>query len=141
MPTPSEEDDVVEHQHDEQSTRRALVLARHLDSRFDGLSSAPSNHIFLSQTNANANQITVRIGDVSMVRTKPPPELAHTVPAQYLTKTEDQDTLRTMRFLMQKDALGQDVYLIGPPGPLRRAITMKFAELTKRTVQFVVCLL
>lgn len=49
---------------------------------------------------------------------------------------ENQDVLRTLRFMLQKDALGQDVYLIGPPGPLRRRIAMKYAELTKRTVEY-----
>jgi hypothetical protein len=27
---------------------------------------------------------------------------------------------------MQKDLLGQDVFLIGPPGPLRRSIAMQY---------------
>ncbi|KAA8593114.1 hypothetical protein FQN60_018569, partial [Etheostoma spectabile] len=38
---------------------------------------------------------------------------------------------------MQKDLLGQDVFLIGPPGPLRRAIAMQYLELTKREVEYV----
>uniref|UniRef100_A0A673VZ52 von Willebrand factor A domain containing 8 n=1 Tax=Salmo trutta TaxID=8032 RepID=A0A673VZ52_SALTR len=38
---------------------------------------------------------------------------------------------------MQKDLLGQDVFLIGPPGPLRRSIAMKYLELTKREVEYV----
>ncbi|XP_061547312.1 von Willebrand factor A domain-containing protein 8 isoform X2 [Phycodurus eques] len=38
---------------------------------------------------------------------------------------------------MQKDLLGQDVFLIGPPGPLRRTIAMQYLELTKREVEYV----
>uniref|UniRef100_A0A4W6D9L2 von Willebrand factor A domain-containing protein 8 n=1 Tax=Lates calcarifer TaxID=8187 RepID=A0A4W6D9L2_LATCA len=38
---------------------------------------------------------------------------------------------------MQKDVLGQDVFLIGPPGPLRRSIAMQYLELTKREVEYV----
>ncbi|XP_041662632.1 von Willebrand factor A domain-containing protein 8 isoform X2 [Cheilinus undulatus] len=38
---------------------------------------------------------------------------------------------------MQKDLLGQDVFLIGPPGPLRRSIAMQYLELTKREVEYV----
>jgi hypothetical protein len=34
--------------------------------------------------------------------------------------------------MMQKDKLRQDVFLIGPPGPLRRALVMKYAQMTKR---------
>ncbi|XP_013928734.1 PREDICTED: von Willebrand factor A domain-containing protein 8-like [Thamnophis sirtalis] len=37
---------------------------------------------------------------------------------------------------MQKDLLGQDVFLIGPPGPLRRSIAMQYLELTKREVEY-----
>ncbi|XP_028992985.1 von Willebrand factor A domain-containing protein 8 isoform X2 [Betta splendens] len=38
---------------------------------------------------------------------------------------------------MQKDLLGQDVFLIGPPGPLRRSIAMQYLELTRREVEYV----
>nr|XP_061799830.1 von Willebrand factor A domain-containing protein 8-like [Nerophis lumbriciformis] len=38
---------------------------------------------------------------------------------------------------MQKDLLGQDVFLIGPPGPLKRTIAMQYLELTKREVEYV----
>ncbi|KAG8452289.1 hypothetical protein GDO86_004191 [Hymenochirus boettgeri] len=37
---------------------------------------------------------------------------------------------------MQKDLLGQDIFLIGPPGPLRRSIAMQYLELTKREVEY-----
>uniref|UniRef100_A0A8C6UA26 von Willebrand factor A domain-containing protein 8 n=1 Tax=Neogobius melanostomus TaxID=47308 RepID=A0A8C6UA26_9GOBI len=37
---------------------------------------------------------------------------------------------------MQKDLLGQDMFLIGPPGPLRRSIAMQYLELTKREVEY-----
>uniref|UniRef100_S4RJF5 von Willebrand factor A domain-containing protein 8 n=1 Tax=Petromyzon marinus TaxID=7757 RepID=S4RJF5_PETMA len=40
---------------------------------------------------------------------------------------------------LQKDVLGQDVFLIGPPGPLRRSIAMQYMvqELTKREVEYI----
>ncbi|XP_077014477.1 von Willebrand factor A domain-containing protein 8 isoform X2 [Tamandua tetradactyla] len=38
---------------------------------------------------------------------------------------------------MQKDLLGQDIFLIGPPGPLRRSIAMQYLELTKREVEYI----
>ena len=32
----------------------------------------------------------------------------------------DQELLGHLRWLLQKDAMGQDVFLVGPPGPARR---------------------
>ena len=37
---------------------------------------------------------------------------------------------------MQKDLLGQDVFLIGPPGPLRRAVAMMYSVSTLCTSLF-----
>ena len=37
-----------------------------------------------------------------------------------------QSLMRHLRWIMQKDLLGQDVFLIGPPGPLRRSIAMMY---------------
>ena len=37
-----------------------------------------------------------------------------------------QSIMRHLRWIMQKDSLGQDVFLIGPPGPLRRNIAMMY---------------
>ncbi|RHZ72552.1 hypothetical protein Glove_242g5 [Diversispora epigaea] len=39
--------------------------------------------------------------------------------------------------IMQKDKLGQDVFLIGPPGNLRRGIVLKYAQLTNREIEYV----
>ena len=37
-----------------------------------------------------------------------------------------QSVIQHLRWIMQKDLLGQDVFLIGPPGPLRRSIAMQY---------------
>ncbi|KJE89891.1 hypothetical protein CAOG_008496 [Capsaspora owczarzaki ATCC 30864] len=42
-----------------------------------------------------------------------------------------------LRWMMQKDLLGQDMFLIGPPGPLRRNLAMVYCELTRREVEYV----
>ncbi|XP_059156251.1 von Willebrand factor A domain-containing protein 8-like [Physella acuta] len=77
----------------------------------------------------------VSIGDVSKVISEPKhPEF---VPRKYLKTNISQSTLRHLRWIMQKDSLGQDVFLIGPPGPLRRQIAMMYLELTKREVEYV----
>ncbi|KAM6448203.1 von Willebrand factor A domain-containing protein 8 isoform 3-T3 [Liasis olivaceus] len=77
---------------------------------------------------------TVTIGDVSYkLRTPKNPEL---VPVNYISDSLAQSVIQHLRWIMQKDLLGQDVFLIGPPGPLRRSIAMQYLELTKREVEY-----
>ncbi|MBZ3884085.1 von Willebrand factor A domain-containing protein 8 [Sciurus carolinensis] len=67
---------------------------------------------------------TVNIGDVSYkLRTPKNPEL---VPQNYISVSPTQSVVQHLRWIMQKDLLGQDVFLIGPPGPLRRSIAMQY---------------
>lgn len=55
------------------------------------------------------------------------------------TDQEDQgqSTLHHLRWMMQKDLLGQDIFLIGPPGPRRRSLAMQYLELTNRELEYV----
>ena len=39
--------------------------------------------------------------------------------------------------MMQKDLLGQDIFLIGRPSPLRRKLALQYLELTQRELEFV----
>ena len=39
--------------------------------------------------------------------------------------------------MIQKDVLGQDMFLIGAPGPMRREVAMMYAELTKKEVEYI----
>ncbi|XP_042541330.1 von Willebrand factor A domain-containing protein 8 isoform X2 [Dipodomys spectabilis] len=48
-----------------------------------------------------------------------------------------QSVVQHLRWIMQKDLLGQDIFLIGPPGPLRRTIAMQYLELTRREVEYI----
>ncbi|XP_053521402.1 von Willebrand factor A domain-containing protein 8 isoform X1 [Artibeus jamaicensis] len=78
---------------------------------------------------------TVNIGDVSYkLKTPKSPEL---VPQNYISDSLAQSVVQHLRWIMQKDLLGQDVFLIGPPGPLRRSIAMQYLELTKREVEYI----
>ncbi|XP_034549965.1 von Willebrand factor A domain-containing protein 8 [Notolabrus celidotus] len=78
---------------------------------------------------------TVKIGEISYkLKTPKNPEL---VPVQHLSGSLPQTVAQHLRWIMQKDLLGQDVFLIGPPGPLRRSIAMQYLELTKREVEYV----
>ncbi|XP_056108158.1 von Willebrand factor A domain-containing protein 8 [Rhinichthys klamathensis goyatoka] len=78
---------------------------------------------------------TVKIGEISYrLKTPRNPEL---VPVNHMMEALPQIITQHLRWIMQKDLLGQDVFLIGPPGPLRRSIAMQYLELTKREVEYV----
>eukprot|EP00127_Corallochytrium_limacisporum_P004995 Clim_evm18s196 gene=Clim_evmTU18s196 len=83
---------------------------------------------------------TVSIGDVTLeIREPKYPELA---PISYLENeaasgSEKQTDLMHLRWMMQKDLLGQDIFLVGPPGPRRRRLALKFCELTQREVEYI----
>jgi MoxR-like ATPase len=42
-----------------------------------------------------------------------------------------------LQWMLKKDQLAQDMFLIGPPSPYRRWLAMKFCELTEQEVEFV----
>nr|XP_015219376.1 PREDICTED: von Willebrand factor A domain-containing protein 8 isoform X1 [Lepisosteus oculatus] len=78
---------------------------------------------------------TVKIGEISYrLKTPKNPEL---VPVNHMSESLPQTVAQHLRWIMQKDLLGQDVFLIGPPGPLRRSIAMQYLELTQREVEYV----
>uniref|UniRef100_H2YJD9 von Willebrand factor A domain-containing protein 8 n=1 Tax=Ciona savignyi TaxID=51511 RepID=H2YJD9_CIOSA len=79
----------------------------------------------------------VSIGNVQVpVKTPKNPEL---VPYAYVLENAElpQSALRHMKWMAQKDLLGQDVFLIGPPGPLRRVLAMQYLELTRKEVEYI----
>lgn len=45
-------------------------------------------------------------------------------------------SLNQLRWMRQKDLLGQDMFLLGSPGPARRQLVVAFAELTCREVEY-----
>ena len=55
----------------------------------------------------------------------------------YLDDDTSQSTLAHFLFLLKKQALRQDAFLVGAPGPARRRLVLKFAELTGRRVRYV----
>ncbi|KAL4125538.1 hypothetical protein PRIC2_009121 [Phytophthora ramorum] len=67
------------------------------------------------------------------------PEL---VPRGYLTEVQQgrpigQELLHHLRWMLQKDLLKQDMFLIGPPGSSRRLLSMRFCELLNKEVEYV----
>jgi MoxR-like ATPase len=80
-----------------------------------------------------AGDNTVSIGNVSMQLSEPKnPEL---VPVGYYRQGMPRELLANLRWMMQKDLLGQDIFLVGPPGPHRRQLALAYCELTKREVE------
>ncbi|XP_002741241.2 von Willebrand factor A domain-containing protein 8-like, partial [Saccoglossus kowalevskii] len=110
------------------SAESALRRVRQLN----GVITSNTSAQLRSQSTDNSH---VSIGDVSIqLQTPKKPEL---VPTKYIPDTPPQTLMRHLRWIMQKDLLGQDVFLIGPPGPFRREIVMQYAELTKREVEYI----
>lgn len=85
---------------------------------------------------------TITVDDVTkQIR---PPKNPEFVPQKYLTIGPDGDsvdisqtTLHHLRWMLQKDQLGQDMFLLGRPGPLRRSVAMQFLELTQRELEYI----
>ena len=48
-----------------------------------------------------------------------------------------QPVLRALRWMMQKAILRQDMFLLGPPGPLLRHVVLRFCELFRRELEYV----
>jgi len=83
---------------------------------------------------AAAGRRTVSIGGIAYV-TKPARVLA-LVPRGYLPSSKDDASLAVWQWMLRKDALGQDCFLIGPPGPRRRRLALAWCELLGREVEF-----
>lgn len=48
-----------------------------------------------------------------------------------------QTTLSDLKWMLQKDKLGQDIFLIGRPSCRRRQLAMIYSQLTQREIEFV----
>ncbi|ETN04638.1 hypothetical protein PPTG_14469 [Phytophthora nicotianae INRA-310] len=70
------------------------------------------------------------------------PTSVELVPRGYVTELQQrrpmsQELLSHLRWMLQKDLLKQDMFLIGPPGSSRRLLSMQFCELLKKEVEYV----
>ncbi|KAK7868613.1 hypothetical protein R5R35_008422 [Gryllus longicercus] len=82
-----------------------------------------------------AGEKLVKIGDISKV--VKPAKNPQYVPLKYVEGESSQEILRHLRWMLQKDLLGQDMFLIGRPGPLRRLLAMQYLEITDRELEYV----
>ncbi|KAJ6661690.1 hypothetical protein lerEdw1_013212 [Lerista edwardsae] len=122
------------------ATRRVRLLLQQVAARgrpaADGVEGRQMRcHVRALHGARTAEGDTVTIGDVSYkCKTPRNPEL---VPVNYTSDTLAQSVIHHLRWIMQKDLLGQDVFLIGPPGPFRRSVAMQYLELTKQEVEYI----
>lgn len=86
-------------------------------------------------------QDAVRIGTVELDLSHHPADHPELIPRLYLPDSPDQRSptlLRHLQWMLQKDALGQDMLLVGPPGAgsvYRRRLALMYAEMTRREVE------
>ncbi|TPX32182.1 hypothetical protein SmJEL517_g04613 [Synchytrium microbalum] len=50
---------------------------------------------------------------------------------------DSQEILRHLRWMMQKDRMGQDIFFLGPPGSFKRRLVMRYAQLAQREIEYV----
>ncbi|XP_013145286.1 PREDICTED: von Willebrand factor A domain-containing protein 8 [Papilio polytes] len=97
--------------------------------------------IQVNNVRAYSSEGKVTIGDVTKDVTTP--KKIEYVPRKYISvegselKYLSQSTLRNLRWMMQKDSLGQDMFLLGRPGPSRRKVALQYLELTQRELEYV----
>ncbi|CAB4415023.1 unnamed protein product [Rhizophagus irregularis] len=123
----------------ESSRRRILHHTKIIESKeqYDNdYDSTTTLHGFHTSHDKEKATSIIRIGDVSLRVTEPKcPELVpHYIDPLF---EESQEVLRHLRWIMQKDKLGQDIFLIGPPGNLRRGLVLKYAQLTNREIEYI----
>ncbi|KAI9009541.1 AAA domain-containing protein [Gaertneriomyces semiglobifer] len=59
------------------------------------------------------------------------------VPVEGMLDISRMDVLEHLQWMMRKDLLGQDIFLIGPPGPLKRHLALTYLHLTNREHEYV----
>jgi hypothetical protein len=64
------------------------------------------------------------------------PQHSENVPVLYVSALgNDAFTRSHLRWMLQKYSLGQDMYLVGAPGSVRRRLAMAFAEMCQKEVE------
>ena len=85
-------------------------------------------HVLSSLTPAPEPIGTLKVGDISydVPSSSTPARLPHS--EDTTLDLSDSVNLENVRFLLQKYLLGQDVFLVGQPGPYARRLAMTFCR-------------
>lgn len=125
------------------SLRRMSVLNRILRSTYQHTPYIfTRKELTTDKTGQTEDKKYVRVGNTTVEIKQA--EALEKVPRGYLSlyggsMSNSQSYLKFIRWLMQKDLLKQDSFLIGsPPGSFRRNLAMSYAELTNREVEYLV---
>lgn len=97
----------------------------------------PKCKFYTSKRNARffSSDGKITFGDIVVdVKAAKHPEY---VPIGYVSGNISQYIAKHLKWMAQKDLLGQDIFLIGPPGPLRRFVAMQYLELLQKEVEYV----
>ncbi|XP_055954220.1 von Willebrand factor A domain-containing protein 8-like [Argiope bruennichi] len=78
----------------------------------------------------------VKIGNVSKVVNEPKNPLL--VPVHYFPKEPRESLIQHLQWILKKDLLGQDMFLIGLPGPFRGRVILSYLEMMQREAEYVV---
>ena len=79
----------------------------------------------------------IKIGDVEMAIERPSGN-TELIPSQMFSDLiNNQEILSHLRWMIQKGNLRQDMFLMGPPGPLRRNLALMYAQLRQIEVEYV----
>ncbi|KAH7728242.1 ATPase [Aphelenchoides avenae] len=81
-----------------------------------------------------ADKNFVKIGDVRVPVRKP--KNAELVPAGFADANPPSAIVQHIKWLMQKDLLKQDIFLIGVPGFLRTQLVLQYLELCNREFEY-----
>lgn len=77
----------------------------------------------------------IRVGPLEVTRRKA--ENLTRVPKNYGQHVQESWFQEHLAWLLQKDTMGQDTFLLGPPGALRRQLALAYCELTNREYEIV----
>jgi von Willebrand factor A domain-containing protein 8 len=77
---------------------------------------------------------TLSIGHARLPLT--PPACPHLVPTETTSEAPSPSTQSSLAWMLDKEALGQDVFISGAPGPERRRFVRLFASLVGREVEW-----
>jgi MoxR-like ATPase len=93
----------------------------------------------ISDVTSRDDYTSVTLGDVTIaVETPKRPELVPRLGTADLYGYELPlpELLNHLQWMMKKVQLGQDIFLIGPPGPVRRWLAFRFCQLIKREIEY-----
>uniref|UniRef100_A0A1I8FUD4 von Willebrand factor A domain-containing protein 8 n=1 Tax=Macrostomum lignano TaxID=282301 RepID=A0A1I8FUD4_9PLAT len=77
----------------------------------------------------------IKIGNV--IKTIRKSKSPHLIPVNYLPEPLSATLSQHLQWILQKDVLGQDVFLIGPPGKSKRQLALMYSELAHMEVEYI----